>query len=134
MPAFKKADARMIICNDVKLKFISTKGNAFGENSFFNVVNKDKLSDILSVFKNDESENEIADLRNEPLSTKQHFPFFMDKDKTDIILKVNITKIISKVTLEKDTVYNTRVEFTHYDFQNKQGEICKGWSCAVVVV
>ena len=84
MPAFKKAESHIIRCEKVKIKFISTKGNDFGENSFFNVVDKDKLNEILAVKNNFDSDNQIADLRNEPLS-KQHFPFFMDKDKTYII-------------------------------------------------
>jgi len=130
MPAFKKTDAMVIRCEKVKLKFISTKGNDFGENSFFNVMDKDKLNEILAVKTHFDSENEIADLRNEPLS-KEHFPFFMDKDKTDIILKVNAKKVSCKTEMEKDKVYNALIEFTHYDFVTKDKEVCKGWSCSV---
>jgi len=130
MPVSKK-DALIIKCEKVKLKFISTKGNDFGENSFFNVLDKDKLNEILSVKRHFDSENEIAELRNEPLS-KQHFPFFMDAEKTDIILKVNHKKVSCKNELEKDKVYNATIEFTHYDFENKETkENIKGWSCSV---
>ena len=76
----KKAESLVIRCEKVKIKFISTKGNDFGENSFFNVIDKDKLNEILSLKSHFDSENEIADLRNEPLS-KQHFPFSWIKTK-----------------------------------------------------
>ena len=131
MPA-KKAESLVIRCEKVKLKYISTKGNGFGENSFFNVVDKDKLNEILAAKTHFDSENEIADLRNEPLS-KEHFPFFMDKDKTDIILKVNAKKVSCKNELEKDKVYTALIEFTHYDFITKDKDICKGWSALVKI-
>jgi len=55
----------------------------------------------------------------------------MDKDKTDIILKVNAKKVSCKNELEKDKVYTALIEFTHYDFVTKDKEVCKGWSCSV---
>ena len=96
----------------------------------FSMLSKKKNLMKSSVKKHFDSENEIADLRNEPLS-KQHFPFFMDKDKTDIILKVNSKKVSCKNELEQNKVYNASIEFTHYDFETKEKEQIKGWSCTV---
>ena len=55
----------------------------------------------------------------------------MDKDKTDIILKVNSKKVSCNNELETYKVYNATIEFTHYDFVTKEKEVCKGSSALV---
>ncbi len=92
---------------------------------------KKNNNDILTLKTKYEAENELADLRNEPLKIKERYPFFMDKDLKDIILKVNHTKVLCKDELEKDKIYTANLEFTFYDFENTEKEQIRGWSVSV---
>eukprot|EP00972_Heterocapsa_arctica_P055559 8195624-Heterocapsa_arctica.AAC.1 len=93
MPAFKvKADDAVTRCKDVKLKFVSTKGNDVGEHSLFNVTAKANMCDILGVHKQYEDDNDIKILRGEDV-VQQHFPFFMSEEFKYISLNVNYTKV-----------------------------------------
>eukprot|EP00972_Heterocapsa_arctica_P002533 369090-Heterocapsa_arctica.AAC.1 len=49
-----------IKCKDVKLKFLSTKGNDYGSNCFFTVKKKAKLKELISKFEENEASNERA--------------------------------------------------------------------------
>ena len=121
----------IIKCKDVKLKFLSTKGNDYGSNCFFTVKNKTKLKDLITAFTDHETKREVAISQGEN-PEKMHFPMFMS-DQEEFIIKVNLTKVSYGSELEKNKTYNTTLEFKYYDFLNKEKDNIKGWSCSAEV-
>ena len=125
-----RKNSMIIKCKDVKLKFLSTKGNDFGSNCFFTVKNKTKLKDLISKFEECEQKKEVAISQGET-PDKMHFPMFMS-DQEEFIIKINREKLQSG-ELEKGKLYNATMEFKYYDFVNKEKETIKGWSCSAEV-
>ncbi len=126
-----RKNSMIIKCKDVKLKFLSTKGNDFGSNCFFTVKNKTKLKDLISKFEEHETKREVAIHQGEN-PEKMHFPMFMS-DQEEFIIKVNLAKVSYGSELEKSKTYNATLEFKYYDFLNKEKDTVKGWSCSAEI-
>ena len=104
------ADKDTMVITGIKMKYLSLKGNEYGHNHFFNVLDITPLQDLI-------------ELRN---SLKMPLWDYNDK----FYLKINgikIKELPNEHTFQKDVPYIMDITFRKYDFE-KNGEQITGYS------
>ena len=104
------ADKDTMVITGIKMKYSSLKGNEYGHNHFFNVLDTTPLQDLIEVRK----------------SLKMQIWDYYDK----FYLKINDIKIKElpcEIEFQKNVPYIMDITFRKYDFQ-KNGEQITGYS------
>ena len=96
----------IMVITGVKVKYLSLKGNDYGHNNFFNVLDITSLQGLIELRK----------------SLKMQICDYNDK----FCLKVNGLRIIElpgEIEFKKDNPYIVDLTFSKYDFGKKGGQI-----------
>ena len=96
----------IMVITGIKMKYLSPKGNEYGLNHFFHVLDITPLQDLIELME----------------SLKMHIWDYNDKlhVKTN---DVTIRELPGEIELKKDVPYIMDLTFSNYDFEKKGGHI-----------
>lgn len=135
MPSTVKANTDMkiqtgILITGIKLKYLSKKQNAYGENHMFQVLDEKQMNDITKLA---EENMKIPVWKYEDkcylkINEKKVFQYVMDKTNDD---QNNYIPLLQQIQFEKDTPYIIDLTFYRYEFE-KDKETIKGYTISEI--